>query len=670
MGTVNVTLGDGKKLNLILGQQLENAVTAVVFDFSAWKTEFGSGTLGLSVQRHGDDQPYAVVPTVSGNNATWNISELDTAYKGVGEVQVTYTVGSVVKKSTVYKFTVYRSLGENGEYPSPGQTWQEEIEDELNDVKQDLAQYEDIFTGDVDESVRNWLDEHPEATTSVEDGSITEAKLYSSVKNAINDSIKIDEIPYYSEIDSYKERNYHTDCYFSTIPVLDDDGEYINFYVDYVADKNPLEQAQEFYTSITVNGNATLDIGEPVYRAGITISNGVVINSRSFSGYSNPNPMYIGIKKDRSYVDYQMNTNITPAQMLEDGCWNVFNCYFKLVSNGSITDLSNVYWNEYTVTEDDEDVWMLLGFKANKDIVIMTCDGRTNINDGLTVRECGNLMIAKGCVDVYCLDGGGSACLVVNGSKFNRNIDGNGTVVRSAHYTLNAKKPSRNVAVERSYSNTGLEKQRLIEQIIPYVNYINDMFVTKSTPNLDNIDFTGMFYAINATNAPTGVSPYGYCITICAKNADDEKNQIWIPYNTSSEIYMRKSISGVWSDWVFWHGSLLEGDVITVGDGQYAGLVYGNKIYVTFPLSGAFLDHVSSATWSASSGSGITIYQNGNLLAGTSGGAIKPTVGVVRTRRYTGLQVRFDVGTALTNDPNYVNNSVVMVEINGLTVTI
>ena len=138
MGTVNVTLGDGKKLNLILGQQLENAVTAVVFDFSAWQTEFGSGTLGLSVQRHGDTQPYAVVPTVSGTNATWNITELDTAYKGVGEVQVTYTVGSVVKKSTVYKFTVYRSLGENGEYPSPGQTWQEEIEDELADVKQDL----------------------------------------------------------------------------------------------------------------------------------------------------------------------------------------------------------------------------------------------------------------------------------------------------------------------------------------------------------------------------------------------------------------------------------------------------------------------------------------------------------------------------------------------------
>lgn len=137
MGTVvNVTLGDDTRLNLILGQQLENAVTAVVFDFSAWKTEFGSGTVGLSVQRHKDKLPYAVVPTVSGTNATWNITETDTGKNGVGEVQVTYTVGSVVKKSVVYKFTVYRSLGEDGEYPVPGQRWMEDIEGRLEALEQ------------------------------------------------------------------------------------------------------------------------------------------------------------------------------------------------------------------------------------------------------------------------------------------------------------------------------------------------------------------------------------------------------------------------------------------------------------------------------------------------------------------------------------------------------
>lgn len=138
MGTVNVVLGEDTRLNLILGQQLENAVTEVVFDFSAWQTTYGSGTLALSVQRPGDEMPYAVTLTTSGTDATWSVTNLDTAYKGVGHIQLTYTVGSAIKKSVVYKFTVYESLGANGEYPSPGQTWQEGIEDDIEGLRTDV----------------------------------------------------------------------------------------------------------------------------------------------------------------------------------------------------------------------------------------------------------------------------------------------------------------------------------------------------------------------------------------------------------------------------------------------------------------------------------------------------------------------------------------------------
>ena len=49
--------------------------------------------------------------------------------------------------------------------------------DEIADLKNTLDEYEDIFTGDVDTSVQNWLDVHPEATTSVEDHSLTYEKL-------------------------------------------------------------------------------------------------------------------------------------------------------------------------------------------------------------------------------------------------------------------------------------------------------------------------------------------------------------------------------------------------------------------------------------------------------------------------------------------------------------
>ena len=44
-------------------------------------------------------------------------------------------------------------------------------------IKDTLAQYAAVFNGNVDESVQNWLDAHPEATTTVQDHSLTANKL-------------------------------------------------------------------------------------------------------------------------------------------------------------------------------------------------------------------------------------------------------------------------------------------------------------------------------------------------------------------------------------------------------------------------------------------------------------------------------------------------------------
>lgn len=53
----------------------------------------------------------------------------------------------------------------------------DEVSGDVAEVNGRLQEYEEIFTGDVGESVSNWLDEHPEATTTVEDRSLTEKKL-------------------------------------------------------------------------------------------------------------------------------------------------------------------------------------------------------------------------------------------------------------------------------------------------------------------------------------------------------------------------------------------------------------------------------------------------------------------------------------------------------------
>lgn len=60
-----------------------------------------------------------------------------------------------------------------------------QMSEDLGDLKSALEQYEDIFTGDVDESVQNWLDVHPEATTTVEDHSLTYEKLVNGTLNFV-----------------------------------------------------------------------------------------------------------------------------------------------------------------------------------------------------------------------------------------------------------------------------------------------------------------------------------------------------------------------------------------------------------------------------------------------------------------------------------------------------
>lgn len=50
------------------------------------------------------------------------------------------------------------------------------------ETKKKIDEVMDVFAAGIDEAVDNWLDQHPEATTTVEDGSITELKFTESLK--------------------------------------------------------------------------------------------------------------------------------------------------------------------------------------------------------------------------------------------------------------------------------------------------------------------------------------------------------------------------------------------------------------------------------------------------------------------------------------------------------
>jgi len=419
MGTVNVTLGDGKKLNLILGQQLENAVTAVVFDFSAWQTEFGSGTLGLSVQRHGDTQPYAVVPTVSGTNATWNISELDTAYKGVGEVQVTYTVGSVVKKSTVYKFTVYRSLGENGEYPSPGQTWQEEIEDELTDIKQDLAEYEQIFTADVGESVANWLDEHPEATTTVMDGSITKEKLSDDLANMFIDGD-------YNISRFNNASNQETFVYWRHIPSNYQPAIEYSGTTDYA-----VKLANENGATCAINASRWDVDTDDFY--GYFRVDGTTLHENDRP--STDNSRYILCYKDNTLSSHPISTP-TADLNAENYEWALTG-FETIIIDGQPTDRATLG----NTLSTDFQPRSFIAQNYDGSYIIGCCDGRSGRTNGFRLSDIYRFLLTTGC-DVkfaYSLDGGGSVTLVEKGERVNSYINNENRKIKSIIYF---KKPN------------------------------------------------------------------------------------------------------------------------------------------------------------------------------------------------------------------------------------
>lgn len=60
------------------------------------------------------------------------------------------------------------------------------VRNQIAEVRDTLAEYVRIFRGRVDDAVEAWLDAHPEATTTVADGSITNDKLDSNLKNAVD----------------------------------------------------------------------------------------------------------------------------------------------------------------------------------------------------------------------------------------------------------------------------------------------------------------------------------------------------------------------------------------------------------------------------------------------------------------------------------------------------
>ena len=421
------------------------------------------------------------------------------------------------------------------------------LEADVSQIKEDLSEYEGIFTADVDESVQNWLDAHPEATTTIQDGAVTTDKLAnkSVSKPTLADGVLelFDNTGFYDEVTvttgTYINGNGNDTAYYvSTVPKHDTEGNQIDIYAGYDTDVSPLGYAGKNLTTLTTNTSLDLVAGKPA-----VISNGEVVRESTFDGIASNYPfvVYVGFDSDRVPHEYPITT--TPATMISDGIINAAAAYYRLVRNRSAVDVSNIGLPASNLKAHPR---MAMFTKSNGDICFLACDGRDAIDEGLTPSELAGLMIDLGAVDGWNMDGGGSTSMVIQCNKINRNVDGNGTEDRNINVTWNVAHKFENSATQEAIAQIGIEKQRLVKQILTYIG----ISTTEEETDPTTLD-AGDYYIIHADNVPSEASTNGFAKVLRKRNSKVAR-VYWQPYS-SSAVFL-KWTNGVepvtWSDWI------------------------------------------------------------------------------------------------------------------------
>lgn len=138
---------------LALGRQLENNVRSILFDCSALVEEFGDGEATLAHQRFDDVAPYPVTIAGDGDVYTWNITDADTAYCGMGRAEVRWITSDGLGKSVTFMTQVLPSLTGDSVIPEPLQSWYDNLIQYINDHS--------ITEDQLEQAVADYIEAHP-----------------------------------------------------------------------------------------------------------------------------------------------------------------------------------------------------------------------------------------------------------------------------------------------------------------------------------------------------------------------------------------------------------------------------------------------------------------------------------------------------------------------------
>lgn len=167
-------------------------------------------------------------------------------------------------------------------------------------------------------------------------------------------------------------------------------------------------------SEIAAEHGAILAINGDYYganRRGYVIKNGVIYRdtARKTTEYDD-----LVIYRDGSFGIVN-ESEVTAQELLDSGVVNLFAFGPTLVKNGQVT----VSENEEVGRAMAENPRTAIGVVGELHYIFVVADGRTNSDDGLSLRQLAQVMQQYGCQTAYNLDGGGSSTMVFNGQVIN-----------------------------------------------------------------------------------------------------------------------------------------------------------------------------------------------------------------------------------------------------------
>ncbi|MEX5935980.1 phosphodiester glycosidase family protein [Mammaliicoccus sciuri] len=366
----------------------------------------------------------------------------------------------------------------------------------------------------------------------------------------------IGQDPYYSEItyEQLFDEPSNTSYYLTTIPHKDKNGNIIK--VKHGIARGTINAGLETARQFSERENPSFVANASVFNTttnkilGIQIRDGVILQSTP-----HPTSYTLGIKADNTMISTP--PTVTAEELLGMGVVNAFTAFFPLLTNGVPTEES--IYATASPNSMVKNPRQIVAQKANKDILIITTQGRGYEGEGMTYAEAIDLCLYHGATFAYNLDGGGSTQSISRGTLLNTPIDGSGKVERGVVDFLYFDKPRESSDIFKSFSRDVGHLSKKLSDVKVDVGTLLGEFDSngngefrsqaKSVSNANSIRDSGFYWITNTATASPGDYSYGL---LHFQVNETSAMQIAFPYHNSlSEIKYRRTIGNMnsWTDW-------------------------------------------------------------------------------------------------------------------------